>query len=79
MANAQDLPGSLDAAHAANVPLNSRYQELARLHHSLEEQLHQLLTQSYLTTQQQLEEVTLKKQKLAIKDQMAMLLAAARH
>jgi uncharacterized protein YdcH (DUF465 family) len=79
MANAQDLPGSLDAAFAANVPHNQHYQELARLHHSLEEQLHHLATQTYLTNAQQLEEVTLKKQKLAIKDQMVSLLASSRH
>ena len=79
MANAQDLPGSVGAAVAAHVPHNSQYQELARLHHSLEEQLHHLSAQTYLTNAQQLEEVTLKKQKLAIKDQMASLLAASRH
>lgn len=79
MANAQDLPGSFDAAVAANVPHNSQYQELARQHHFLEEQLHHLAALAYLTNAQQLEEVTLKKQKLAIKDQMASLLAASRH
>ncbi len=84
MEEAQDLPGSVDAAVAAqhqqqHSPSDSHYQELVRQHHSLKIRLHQLATLPHLTTDQQVQEVTLKKQKLAITDQMASLLAAARH
>jgi len=78
MANAQDVPGSSAAASAAHPPVNDRYEELIRQHHSLDQQLHHLASMSYLTDAQHLEEITLKKRKLAIKDQMAALLASAR-
>lgn len=84
MEHAQDLPGSVDAAVAAkhqqqHSSSDSLYQELVRQHHSLKIRLHQLATLTHLTTDQQVEEVTLKKKKLAIKDQMASLLSASRH
>ncbi|HUR21279.1 MAG TPA: YdcH family protein [Vicinamibacterales bacterium] len=78
MANAQDVPGSSDAAPAAHLQVNSLHEELTRQHHSLEQQLHHLASMSYLTDAQQLEELTLKKKKLAIKDQLTALVAGAR-
>jgi uncharacterized protein YdcH (DUF465 family) len=36
----------------------------------LDHKLHELTTRHYLTTTEQLEEVTIKKRKLALKDQM---------
>lgn len=78
MANAQDVPGSSAAASAAPLQSNSRYEELTQQHHSLEQRLHDLASMSYLTDAQHLEELTLKKRKLAIKDQIAALVAGAR-
>ena len=81
MANAHDVPGSSVAAPAANaqhVQVDDRYQELSRQHHSLDERLHALSTLLHLSDAQHLEELTLKKQKLAIKDQIAALGAARR-
>ena len=49
---------------------NDQYRELANLHHVLDDRLHELTGKHYLTTSEQLEEVTLKKRKLALKDQM---------
>ena len=49
---------------------NDQYRELANLHHVLDDRLHELIGKHYLTTSEQLEEVTLKKRKLALKDQM---------
>jgi uncharacterized protein YdcH (DUF465 family) len=46
------------------------YRELADLHHSLDDRLHQLTDKHYLTDSEQVEESTLKKRKLALKDQM---------
>ena len=78
MANAQDVPGSSEAASAAHLQVDSRYEELTRQHHSLEKQLHDLASMGYLTDAQHLEELTLKKKKLAIKDQIAALVAGTR-
>ena len=78
MSNAPDVPGSSAAASAAHPQVSARYEELTRQHHSLDQRLLDLASMSYLTDAQHLEEVTLKKRKLAIKDQMAALLAGTR-
>jgi uncharacterized protein YdcH (DUF465 family) len=49
---------------------NDDYRNLVETHHKLDDRLHELVEQHYLTTSEQLEEVTLKKRKLALKDQM---------
>ena len=46
------------------------YRELAERHHQLDHKIHQFSDRHYLTDTEQLEEVTLKKLKLAVKDQM---------
>ena len=49
---------------------NDQYRQLAQRHHELDDRLHQLTQLPYLTVSEQVEEVTLKKRKLALKDQM---------
>lgn len=49
---------------------NSEFRELAREHGRYEARLSELSALSYPSDEEQLEEVTLKKKKLAIKDQM---------
>ena len=49
---------------------NPEFRELAREHGRYEARLSELSTLSYPSDEEQLEEVTLKKKKLAIKDQM---------
>ncbi len=49
---------------------DSEFRELAKEHGRYEERLHELSALSYPSDEEQLEEVTLKKKKLAIKDQM---------
>jgi uncharacterized protein YdcH (DUF465 family) len=49
---------------------NADYRQLAERHHQLDDRLHELLEKHYLSTTEQVEEVTLKKRKLALKDQM---------
>ncbi|MBA3711720.1 MAG: YdcH family protein [Pyrinomonadaceae bacterium] len=46
------------------------FRELAREHGRYEERLHELSALAYPSDEEQLEEVTLKKKKLAVKDQM---------
>lgn len=52
---------------------NDQYRELAQQHHQLDDRLHELTDKHYLSTNEQLEEVTLKKKKLALKDQMEQI------
>ena len=52
---------------------NDRYRQLAERHHELDDRLHQLISLPYLTASEQVEEVTLKKRKLALKDQMEQM------
>jgi uncharacterized protein YdcH (DUF465 family) len=56
---------------------NPEFRELAREHGRYEERLSELSALSYPSDEEQLEEVTLKKKKLAIKDQMYSLLLQA--
>jgi uncharacterized protein YdcH (DUF465 family) len=47
--------------------------ELAALHHNLDDRLTQLSSKHYLSEPEQLEEATLKKRKLQLKDRMESL------
>ena len=49
---------------------NDQYRQLAEQHHQLDHRLHELTDRHYLTASEQVEEATLKKRKLALKDQM---------
>ena len=53
---------------------NDEFRQLATEHHSLDERLHDLAVRQYLSEPEQLEEVTLKKRKLQLKDQMENIL-----
>ena len=61
-----------EAQEAKNLLLKSseHYRELAERHHQLDDRLHELTEKHYLSDTEQFEEVTLKKRKLALKDQM---------
>jgi len=67
MAETQDLKALL-------LETNDEYRRLASQHHELDERLHKLESQHYLSDDQQLEEVTLKKRKLHLKDKMEAIL-----
>jgi uncharacterized protein YdcH (DUF465 family) len=49
---------------------NDHYRQLAERHHQLDDRLHELTEKHYLSETEQVEETTLKKRKLALKDQM---------
>jgi uncharacterized protein YdcH (DUF465 family) len=53
---------------------NPEFRQLATQHHSLDERIHDLAIRQYLSEPEQLEEVTLKKKKLQLKDQMENIL-----
>jgi uncharacterized protein YdcH (DUF465 family) len=64
--------GAADAQEVKNALLQSddTYRQLATRHHELDTRLQELSEKHYLTATEQFEEVTLKKRKLALKDQM---------
>lgn len=53
---------------------DEEFRQLATRHHDLDERLHNYAERHYLTDPEQVEEVTLKKQKLQLKDQMESIL-----
>jgi uncharacterized protein YdcH (DUF465 family) len=72
-----------EAQEVKNFLLQSdqEFRQLAEQHHQLDDRLHQLIEKHYLSTTEQVEEVTLKKKKLALKDQMESIVReyARRH
>ena len=71
MAEAQDLKTLL-------LETNDEFRRLASMHHELDERLVKLESKHYLSSDEQIEEVTLKKKKLHLKDQMEEILRAYR-
>ena len=63
MAEMQDIKHLL-------LETNDEYRQLATKHHELDDRLHELSSKHYLSDTEQLEEVTLKKRKLHLKDRM---------
>ena len=65
-----------EAQEVKNILLTSdpQFKSLAEQHHQLDDRLHQLIDKHYLSATEQVEEVTLKKRKLALKDQMESIL-----
>jgi uncharacterized protein YdcH (DUF465 family) len=49
---------------------DEEFHQLAAKHHELESRLHELSAKHYLSQPEQVEEVTLKKRKLQLKDRM---------
>ncbi len=50
---------------------HDHYRELVERHHALDDRLHELAGKHHLSASELVEEVTIKKQKLAVKEQMA--------
>jgi uncharacterized protein YdcH (DUF465 family) len=53
---------------------DEEFHNLAAMHHELDDRLHQLTAKHYLSEPEHLEEVTLKKRKLQLKDRMEDIL-----
>jgi len=66
-AQPQDLKAEL-------MRTDEEFHNLAARHHELDDRLHELTTKHYLSEPEQLEEVTLKKRKLQLKDRMEDIL-----
>ena len=52
---------------------DEHYRKLFEQHHQLDDRLHELTDKHYLTASEQFEEITIKKRKLALKDQMEQM------
>ena len=68
-AEAQEVKDLLLQSH-------DQFRQLAEQHSQLDHRLHELIDKHYLTVSEQVEEVTLKKRKLALKDRMEEILRA---
>jgi uncharacterized protein YdcH (DUF465 family) len=49
---------------------HDQYRDLAERHHALDDRLHELIERPHLSESEQVEETTIKKRKLALKDSM---------
>lgn len=68
------MPTDFEAIKQQLLESNDEFRQLATLHHDLDERIHSLASRPYLSEPEQLEEVTLKKRKLHLKDQMESML-----
>ena len=64
------MPTDFEEMKQQLLQSNDEFRQLATQHHDLDERIHSLATRQYLSEPEQLEEVTLKKRKLQLKDQM---------
>lgn len=53
---------------------HDQYRELFERHHALDDRLHELVDKPHLSESEQVEESTIKKRKLALKDRMAEII-----
>ena len=72
------MPTDFEEMKKQLLPSNDEFRQLATQHHDLDERIHNLATRHYLSEPEQLEEVTLKKKKLQLKDQMENMLRSHR-
>jgi uncharacterized protein YdcH (DUF465 family) len=68
------MPTDFEELKRQLLQTDEEFRQLATQHHALDEQLHSLAARTYLSQPEQLEEVTLKKRKLHLKDQMESIL-----
>jgi uncharacterized protein len=68
------MPTDFEELRRKLLQTDEEYRRLATQHHDLDEKLHDLMARHYLSEPEQLEEVTLKKRKLRLKDQMENIL-----
>jgi uncharacterized protein YdcH (DUF465 family) len=72
------MPTDFEEMKKRLLQSNDEFRQLATQHHDLDERIHSLATRHYLSEPEQLEEVTLKKRKLQLKDQMETMLRGQR-
>jgi uncharacterized protein YdcH (DUF465 family) len=73
------MPTDFEELKRQLLQTDEEYRQLATQHHDLDAKLHDLITRNYLSEPEQLEEVTLKKRKLQLKDQMEGIVRRRTH
>jgi uncharacterized protein YdcH (DUF465 family) len=68
------MPTDLEELKQELLKSDDEFRQLATQHHDLDERIHNLAARAYLSQPEQVEEVTLKKKKLQLKDQMESIL-----
>ena len=68
------MPTDFEELKRKLLQTDEEFRQLATTHHDLDERLHGYAERHYLTEPEQVEEVTLKKRKLHLKDQMEDIL-----
>ena len=68
------MPTDIEELKRKLLQTDEEYRRLASQHHHLDEQIHNLAARNHLSEPEQVEEVTLKKRKLQLKDQMESIL-----
>ena len=68
------MPTDFEEMKKKLLESDDEFRQLATEHHHLDERIHNLAIRHYLSEPEQLEEVTLKKKKLQLKDQMESIL-----
>jgi uncharacterized protein YdcH (DUF465 family) len=69
-----EMPTDFEELKRKLLQTDEEFRQLATKHHDLDEKLHNYAERHYLTPPEQIEEVTLKKEKLHLKDQMESIL-----
>jgi len=73
------MPTDFEELRRKLLQSDEEYRQLATQHHDLDEKIHTLTARHYLSEPEQLEEITLKKRKLHLKDQMESILRRYSH
>lgn len=68
------MPTDFDELKQHLLQSDEEFRQLVTQHHDLDEKIHSLTSRHYLSEPEQLEESTLKKRKLQLKDQMELML-----
>ena len=68
------MPTDFEELKRKLLQTDEEFRQLATKHHDLDERLHNYAERHYLSEPEQVEEITLKKQKLYLKDQMESII-----
>ncbi|HSC28509.1 MAG TPA: YdcH family protein [Vicinamibacterales bacterium] len=68
------MPTDFEELKRQLLQTDEEFRQLATQHHDLDEKIHSLASRHYLSEPEQIEQITLKKRKLQLKDQMEMIL-----
>ncbi len=70
----QQLPDNAETNRDAPLQVDEQFRQLVSDHHEIDERIRRLSNLAHLTADQEFEEMSLKKQKLALKDRMEAMI-----